>query len=102
MFSGLALNKYRVRQDLRDVRTQQTAPPRREAHVVELTRFNSSVPGKHFGMQITTPARTNEDNKGTTSTPPPIPPTPPREEPPKGSSTAPRNEGENTPPPPQE
>jgi SdrD B-like domain len=51
LFSGLALNRYRVRQ-LRTARVRQTVPSKDAAYVVELTPKNSSVANKDFGTRI--------------------------------------------------
>jgi hypothetical protein len=51
-FSGLALTRYKVRQDLRRFRVRQTMPRQNQPYVVDLTPQNSSIPDKDFGVRI--------------------------------------------------
>src|SRR5207244_2233283 len=51
-FSGLALTRHRVRQDLSRARIAQTAPERNAAHEVELTEESSTAPDRDFGAKV--------------------------------------------------
>src|SRR5262249_32357113 len=52
IFSGLALTRYKVRQDLRVLRLRQTAPQDNQPYVVDLTPRNSSIADKDFGVRV--------------------------------------------------
>src|SRR5262245_44367802 len=52
LFSGLALTRYKVRQDLRVFRMRQTAPLNNQPYVVDLTPQNNSIADKDFGVRV--------------------------------------------------
>ncbi len=52
IFSGLALTRYKVRQDLRVFRLRQTAPQDNQPYVVDLSPQNSSIADKDFGVRV--------------------------------------------------
>lgn len=52
LFSGLALDRYHVRQVRRPARVVQTAPEHNAPRVVELTDDHSSVPDQDFGAKM--------------------------------------------------
>jgi hypothetical protein len=51
-FSGLALTRYKVRQDLRRFRVRQTLPQQNRPYVVDLTPQHNSISDKDFGVRI--------------------------------------------------
>jgi len=72
LFSGLALARYKVRQDLRVFRLRQTLPENNRPYVVDLTPRNNSIADKDFGVRIlpvTGGARSNPPNLPDTTTP---------------------------------
>ncbi|MBI1914168.1 MAG: hypothetical protein HYS12_05440 [Planctomycetes bacterium] len=88
IFSGLALTRYKVRQDLRVFRLRQTAPQDNRPYVVDLTPQNSSIADKDFGVRVLPVTR------GTTKpkVPPPVTPSSgeePQSPPPKKAPDAP-------------
>jgi hypothetical protein len=52
LFGGLGLTRHKVRQDLRPLRVRQTTPQGNSAHVVDLTKDQSSVANKDFGARV--------------------------------------------------
>jgi hypothetical protein len=62
-FGGLALSRYHVRQDLRDLRVEQTVPTQNEPRIVELTLTNFAVSGQNFGSQVEAPAGNNRSGQ---------------------------------------
>jgi hypothetical protein len=70
LFSGLELNRYRVRQNLRPTRVAQTTPERNQPHVVELSWGNSSVSDKDFGVKV---LQLTPVTRHTESSAPPLP-----------------------------